>query len=588
MYQRKKVEGFSDLESGLILATRDEDDSKTKPFRVNLNDLPNFIILCAAILLIIIIWFLFSVPSITPTQISVPKNIPNSHYLPVFQPVQRLSWSPQRSFKPELFMKYPVVLRRSFVHKWDAVESWKNPSYLLRQLDSNSQFINSINQNNNEQSKGYNDDSTLVGESEMQNEEDDLLDLSKIDSFDEENSKKEDKNKKNYGRWSNNILRVLEGKESYFYSYHSFHPFRHKLWDHVTQKGFEEMNYSPSELFHQIEKSDSYLYFSLDLLRGHRLLSDVKPYTSLSIDSNGPKRVLFELSNGIQTPLHYDSGSFFLVCITGSQRVVLFPPVEHKNLYLYPSISPRKHQSSIQDLYSLAKQLDTESIPYKYNKFNAKAGYEVQITTGDVLYVPAFWSHSIIFDGKPSISVSTWSSSVSQKLSTKLRLIHRSPSILLLQSDRILKATVYVSEFLLSVSMIENRGNKKKTGRTTSGKNVNKKNNNEEEKEQIDIKEVMREIYESRYSHIFDDEKIVSIKSSLREKGEDIICPTESSVIFEMSKKEYIKEIERVVEEFSKIEREKDREILVWDFVEQVVAEFLGVERTIIFLKECF
>jgi hypothetical protein len=69
--------------------------------------------------------------------------------------------------------------------------------------------------------------------------------------------------------------------------------------------------------------------------------------------------------------------------VTGSKRVLLWPPGDHDNLYVSGSSSPI---TQLRDPAALARQ---------YPRFAAAAAVEARLRPGDCLYIPALWFHNV-------------------------------------------------------------------------------------------------------------------------------------------------------------------------------------------------
>ena len=93
-------------------------------------------------------------------------------------------------------------------------------------------------------------------------------------------------------------------------------------------------------------------------------------------------------SEGVVTPLHHDAWTGLLFQMTGSKRVLMFPPTERPNLYFTSPFAAT-------DRWSTLPGRSDDADPSTFPKFAQANGFEGQLDAGDVLFIPAFWSHEI-------------------------------------------------------------------------------------------------------------------------------------------------------------------------------------------------
>lgn len=93
-------------------------------------------------------------------------------------------------------------------------------------------------------------------------------------------------------------------------------------------------------------------------------------------------------SSGVVTPLHHDAWTGLLFQMTGSKRVLMFPPTERPNLYFTSPFAAK-------DRWSLLPGRSDDADPADFPRFARAHGFEAQLDAGDVLFIPAFWSHEI-------------------------------------------------------------------------------------------------------------------------------------------------------------------------------------------------
>ncbi len=93
-------------------------------------------------------------------------------------------------------------------------------------------------------------------------------------------------------------------------------------------------------------------------------------------------------SEGVVTPLHHDAWTGLLFQMTGSKRVLMFPPTERPNLYFTSPFAAT-------DRWSTLPGRSDDADPSSYPRFARANGFEGTLDAGDVLFIPAFWSHEI-------------------------------------------------------------------------------------------------------------------------------------------------------------------------------------------------
>jgi hypothetical protein len=93
-------------------------------------------------------------------------------------------------------------------------------------------------------------------------------------------------------------------------------------------------------------------------------------------------------ASGAVTPLHHDAWTGLLFQMTGSKRVLMFPPTERPNLYFTSPFAAK-------DRWSTLPGRSGDADPAAFPRFARARGFEAQLDAGDVLFIPAFWSHEI-------------------------------------------------------------------------------------------------------------------------------------------------------------------------------------------------
>jgi hypothetical protein len=74
--------------------------------------------------------------------------------------------------------------------------------------------------------------------------------------------------------------------------------------------------------------------------------------------------------------------------MTGSKRVLMFPPSERPNLYFTSPLAAT-------DRWSTLPARSDDADPSEFPLYARAHRYEGQLEAGDVLFIPAFWSHEI-------------------------------------------------------------------------------------------------------------------------------------------------------------------------------------------------
>lgn len=142
------------------------------------------------------------------------------------------------------------------------------------------------------------------------------------------------------------------------------------------------------------------VYFS-DISPG--LHAEVKPDTSMYLSSDDwmyRKQFVWVSTAGSNTHLHFDQDYNVFVQMVGRKRFTLFPPSETPHLHPYPRAHPLWHKSRLDfDRPDLARFPD----------YIHAHGEEAELEPGDLLYVPPYYWHHVETLTTPSVSLSTLS-----------------------------------------------------------------------------------------------------------------------------------------------------------------------------------
>ncbi len=93
--------------------------------------------------------------------------------------------------------------------------------------------------------------------------------------------------------------------------------------------------------------------------------------------------------SGHTSPLHFDSGDGTLLQLRGAKHVVLFPPAQTKNLYLFP------YYSRVSPRFS---QVDTDRPDFRVFPRYREAlrnRLETVLGQGEILFIPFNWWHDV-------------------------------------------------------------------------------------------------------------------------------------------------------------------------------------------------
>lgn len=136
----------------------------------------------------------------------------------------------------------------------------------------------------------------------------------------------------------------------------------------------------------------TYRLFSVDDLDGEigQIIDTMSDGLAVLTDREPDRRAsgIWIGSSGVVTPLHHDAWTGLLFQLTGSKRVLMFPPTERPNLYFTSPFAAKDRWSNLP-----ARSDDAD--PARYPKFPKANGFEGQLDAGDVLFIPAFWSHEV-------------------------------------------------------------------------------------------------------------------------------------------------------------------------------------------------
>lgn len=132
------------------------------------------------------------------------------------------------------------------------------------------------------------------------------------------------------------------------------------------------------------------------------LINDILDFDNIKIDCL--KSVGFWLSTkDVVSWLHYDSngGHNYNVQILGAKKVYLFSPEDAPNLYLFNANETHNKKANINFSHINVALPDLD----RFKKAANTLCYSGVISTGDILYIPAYWLHSFEHLGDFNINI---------------------------------------------------------------------------------------------------------------------------------------------------------------------------------------
>jgi len=98
-------------------------------------------------------------------------------------------------------------------------------------------------------------------------------------------------------------------------------------------------------------------------------------------------------SQGVVTPLHFDTCHGLLVCLHGTKRVTLFPPSDTRYLYRADggSVNPNSSKCGVYEDWR-SKKAEARK---KWSKLEECTPREVFLRAGETLYIPPGWWHLV-------------------------------------------------------------------------------------------------------------------------------------------------------------------------------------------------
>ncbi|KAL1518808.1 hypothetical protein AB1Y20_003088 [Prymnesium parvum] len=137
-----------------------------------------------------------------------------------------------------------------------------------------------------------------------------------------------------------------------------------------------------------------------------------------------PTAIVWLGSRSVTALAHYDTSYNTFVQVVGRKRIWLWPPAAHRQLQLFPSRHSLHRRSALlasTAASAIATPLSSDAaVNAIHEAAIAAGGAPVDLSPGDVLFIPPYWFHMLQSIDPLSISVSLWSESQSRYAKSKL------------------------------------------------------------------------------------------------------------------------------------------------------------------------
>jgi hypothetical protein len=178
------------------------------------------------------------------------------------------------------------------------------------------------------------------------------------------------------------------------------------------------LNDSPNYCYDTANRSYTYISQSVKDPINDKFLESLGSDMRTLLDTNiqekfVPPGVMFWIANSpdVTVHSHYDMEDNFLIQLTGTKTITLSEPMLHPYYNIYPTYHPRSRQSQNIFLINLNN--------FVTSNITTNSTWEIILHEGDILYIPAFYFHSVHYSGsnsqmkmgvriKPSSSVNLW------------------------------------------------------------------------------------------------------------------------------------------------------------------------------------
>ena len=154
---------------------------------------------------------------------------------------------------------------------------------------------------------------------------------------------------------------------------------------------------------------DGFYYYAsggVELLNLGSVASDDESLQTMTFPSHSeayskPGQVNFWLGMANVTAYtHYDTSHNFHMVVDGRKRFILLPPDAYSRLKLHPCLHPLYRQVGV----------DVLSQGNLKQFIHDMQGYDVELTDGDVIYIPPYWFHTVV-TMETTFSLNVWSQS---------------------------------------------------------------------------------------------------------------------------------------------------------------------------------
>lgn len=208
------------------------------------------------------------------------------------------------------------------------------------------------------------------------------------------------------------------GKETPFFYFHHAPMDTEPLVEGYRQRAYQRVDLPRDHFFQELELENSEFIrsyaTSIDTL-SPECIKDALPLTPFMVlppdytpsDEARHRRTLLWISpKNSTTPVHFDLFHNFFIQIQGRKKIVVFPPSQWEQLYLYPILHPggRSAQVDISD----PSQYASNRKLFPNFKRSSLIAFETTVGPGDVIYIPPLWFHHVV-TLETSLSLSVWS-----------------------------------------------------------------------------------------------------------------------------------------------------------------------------------